>query len=50
MNPEEDYEAERHALFAVFDEARKAGVKLDVECSRKDVRRGRRRRRRLVGL
>ena len=31
MNPEEDYEEERHALFAVFDEARRAGVKLDVE-------------------
>jgi len=31
MNPEEDYEAERRALFAVFDEARRAGVKLDVE-------------------
>lgn len=31
MNPEEDYEAERQALFAVFDEARRAGVKLDVE-------------------
>jgi succinyl-diaminopimelate desuccinylase len=31
MNPEEDYEEERHALFAVFNEARQAGVKLDVE-------------------
>jgi len=31
MNPEEDYEEERRALFAVFDEARQAGVKLDVE-------------------
>lgn len=31
MNPEEDYEAERQALFAVFDEARRTGVKLDVE-------------------
>jgi succinyl-diaminopimelate desuccinylase len=31
MNPEEDYEAERRALFAVFDEARRDGVKLDVE-------------------
>ena len=31
MNPEEDYEEERHVLFAVFDEARRAGVKLDVE-------------------
>jgi succinyl-diaminopimelate desuccinylase len=31
MNPEEDYDTERRALFAVFDEARRAGVKLDVE-------------------
>jgi succinyl-diaminopimelate desuccinylase len=31
MNPEEDFEAERQALFAVFDEARRDGVKLDVE-------------------
>lgn len=31
MNPEEDYEAERQALFAVFDEARRTGVKLEVE-------------------
>lgn len=31
MNPEEDYEAERQALFRVFDEARRNGVKLDVE-------------------
>lgn len=31
MNPEEDYDEERKALFAVFDEARQAGVKLDVE-------------------
>lgn len=31
MNPEEDYEAERRALFAVFAEARRSGVKLDVE-------------------
>jgi acetylornithine deacetylase/succinyl-diaminopimelate desuccinylase-like protein len=31
MNPEEDYEEERRALFAVFDEAREAGVKLDVD-------------------
>lgn len=31
MNPEEDYEEERRALFAVFDEARRDGVKLDVE-------------------
>lgn len=30
MNPEEDFEAERQALFAVFDEARRDGVKLDV--------------------
>jgi succinyl-diaminopimelate desuccinylase len=31
MNPEEDYEAERQALFAVFDDARHNGVRLDVE-------------------
>jgi succinyl-diaminopimelate desuccinylase len=31
MNPEEDFEAERRALVAVFDEARRDGVKLDVE-------------------
>jgi succinyl-diaminopimelate desuccinylase len=31
MNPEEDYEEERQALLAVFDEARRDGVKLDVE-------------------
>ena len=31
MNPEEDYDAERRALFAVFDEARRNGVKLAVE-------------------
>lgn len=31
MNPEEDFEAEREALFAVFAEARRAGVSLDVE-------------------
>jgi acetylornithine deacetylase/succinyl-diaminopimelate desuccinylase family protein len=31
MNPEEDYEEERQALFAVFDAARHEGVKLDVE-------------------
>jgi succinyl-diaminopimelate desuccinylase len=31
MNPEEDYDAERRALFAVFAEARRSGVKLDVE-------------------
>ena len=31
LNPEEDFEAERQALFAVFDEARRDGVRLDVE-------------------
>ncbi len=31
MNPEEDYAEERAALFAVFDEARQDGVKLDVD-------------------
>ena len=31
MNPEEDYGRERQALFEVFDEARRAGLKLDVE-------------------
>jgi succinyl-diaminopimelate desuccinylase len=31
MNPDEDFEAERQALFAVFDAARRDGVKLDVE-------------------
>ena len=31
MNPEEDFEAEKQALLAVFDEARREGVKLDVE-------------------
>ena len=31
MNPEEDFEAERAALFEVFAEARRAGVSLDVE-------------------
>jgi acetylornithine deacetylase/succinyl-diaminopimelate desuccinylase family protein len=31
MNPEEDYEAERQALLAVFDDARRNGVRLDVE-------------------
>jgi len=31
MNPEEDFDAERDALFAVFDEARSSGVKLDVD-------------------
>lgn len=31
MNPEEDFEAERKALLEVFDEARRDGVKLDVE-------------------
>jgi acetylornithine deacetylase/succinyl-diaminopimelate desuccinylase-like protein len=31
MNPEEDYEAERQALHAVFEETRRNGIKLDVE-------------------
>lgn len=31
MNPEEDFEEERRALFAVFDEARRDGVRLDVD-------------------
>jgi hypothetical protein len=31
MNPEEDFEAERQALLAVFDEVRRDGVKLDVD-------------------
>ncbi len=31
MNPEEDFEAERAALFDVFAAARRAGVSLDVE-------------------
>lgn len=31
MNPEEDYDEERAALFAVFDAARRDGVRLDVE-------------------
>lgn len=31
INPEEDLDAERQALLAVFDEARHDGVKLDVE-------------------
>ena len=31
INPEEDFEGERQALLAVFDEARDDGVKLDVE-------------------
>lgn len=31
MNPEEDFAAERRALLEVFDEARRDGVKLDVE-------------------
>jgi succinyl-diaminopimelate desuccinylase len=31
MNPDEDFETERQALFAVFDQARRDGVKLDVE-------------------
>jgi acetylornithine deacetylase/succinyl-diaminopimelate desuccinylase family protein len=31
LNPEEDFEQERAALLEVFDEARRAGVSLDVE-------------------
>jgi len=31
INPEEDFEAERQALLAVFDDARHNGVKLDVD-------------------
>jgi succinyl-diaminopimelate desuccinylase len=31
MNPEEHFEAERQALLEVFDDARRAGVSLDVE-------------------
>jgi succinyl-diaminopimelate desuccinylase len=31
INPEEDFETERNALFEVFAEARRAGVSLDVE-------------------
>jgi len=31
MNPEEDFDVERAALFKVFAEARRAGVSLDVE-------------------
>ena len=31
MNPDEDFETERQALFGVFDAARRHGVKLDVE-------------------
>jgi succinyl-diaminopimelate desuccinylase len=31
MNPEEDFDAEREALFEVFAEARRAGMSLDVE-------------------
>lgn len=31
INPEEDFDAERHALLAVFAEARQNGVKLDVD-------------------
>ncbi len=31
MNPEEDFDSEREALFDVFAEARRAGVSLDVE-------------------
>jgi len=31
MNPDEDFDAERAALFDVFDQARRDGVKLDVD-------------------
>jgi succinyl-diaminopimelate desuccinylase len=31
MNPDEDFDAERQALLAVFDQARRDGVKLEVE-------------------
>lgn len=31
MNPEEDFDSERHALLEVFDDARRAGIALDVE-------------------
>jgi acetylornithine deacetylase/succinyl-diaminopimelate desuccinylase family protein len=31
LNPEEDFDEERQALFAVFDQAQRSGVKLDVE-------------------
>jgi succinyl-diaminopimelate desuccinylase len=31
MNPEEDFDAERQALLEVFDDARRAGVALDVD-------------------
>lgn len=31
MNPEEDFEAERDALFEVFDDARREGVSLEVD-------------------
>jgi len=31
MNPEEDFEAERAALLAVFEDARRDGIRLDVE-------------------
>ena len=31
MNPEEDFAAERDALYAVFAQARRAGIALDVE-------------------
>ena len=31
MNPEEDFDEERDALLAVFDQARRDGVRLDVE-------------------
>ena len=34
MNPEEDFEAERQELFDVFDDARRDGIRLDVEVSR----------------
>jgi succinyl-diaminopimelate desuccinylase len=31
INPEEDFKAERQALLAIFDEARRSGIKLDVD-------------------
>ena len=31
MNPDEDFDAERAALFEVFDQARRAGISLDVD-------------------
>jgi len=31
LNPEEDFATERQALFAVFDEARRDGIRLDVD-------------------